>query len=242
MPLQFIHYKKFNSLLDRARAFLNDVETNIDFVELWQRDLLTKASINRVLMETVNECVRSIIHETDAYKQACEKIEKHENQDEHKAAELRIANDLASEINGYQPEIRLAFLFNGHYTEPDLKAIFKKRIEATVSPGEITLERARTFLKDVEDLLKDDKINDIFLLILSGHAYDMVFNGEARDKACEEGRDENYQHEIAENISGNINSDSCEYQVAFLFDHGMKEDQLKDELKAEISSETTPYP
>ena len=91
------------------------------------------------------------------------------------------------------------------------------------------LERARIFLKDVE-------INDEFLEFLGGHGYYMAYDIDAYNKVCEEGRedDDDYRLEIAKDISGNLNTDSPEYRLAFLLERGMNEDQLK----ARISMET----
>ena len=92
---------------------------------------------------------------------------------------------------------------------------------------------ARAFLQNVE-------INDEFLRILDNHVYNMAYDADAYDRICEEGRenDEKYRLEITDAITADMSETTPAGRVAFLLERGMKEDQLK----AEISGETTPCP
>ena len=183
------------------------------------RAFLQDFEINDEFLRVLDNQVYNMAYDADAYDRICE--EGREDDEEYR---IKITDAIAADMSETTPECRVAFLFERGIEKDQLKAEILR--ETTPCP-------ARAFLQDFE-------INDEFLRVLDNQVYNMAYDADAYDRICEEGRedDEEYRIKITDAIAADMSETTPECRVAFLFERGIEEDQLK----AEILRETTPCP
>ena len=204
MSVTFLDSRNSDALLARAQTFLGKVD------------------INPAILEIINERVYDLIYTTSAYEHACEKVGKDEDQEELEAVQSQIADVLASEINDYEPEYRIAFLFDQHCTESELKTAFKETRETIC-------DRAVVFLKDVD-------ITNEFLGTVNKNVYRLAYDVDACEQARREGKqdDKAYQANLAYEITAVITANYVDYRIAFLLERGCSEWEMETGIFKEV--------
>ena len=203
-PEHFLDPRNSDALLARARTFLGKVD------------------INPAILKIINERVYDLIYTTSTYEHACEKVGEDEDQEELEAVQSQTADVLASEINDYEPEYRIAFLFDRHCTESELKTAFKETKKSMS-------DRAAIFLKDVD-------ITNEFIDTVNKNVYRLAYEVDACEQARREGKqdDKAYQANLAYEITAVITENYINYRIAFLLERGCSEREMETEIFREV--------
>ena len=105
MPVNYSRYNALLALYDRARIFLEDVETNDKFLEILDRHL------------------RNMAYDHNARDQACK-----EGREDDEKYRLEIVDNIMTDMNAGSLDYRIVFLLERGMNEDELKAEISREI------------------------------------------------------------------------------------------------------------------